>query len=265
MQRSRSCETSKWKPVCRVRGVRVRRLLVWTLMGMGLLVWSMPNEAQASRQQEARSAQGQGPQQPPDWQAPARPIQPEQPGQATVTVDGSKLSVSLREAGFREVMEAIARQAGMKVSFIGAVGQATLTVSFVGLPLEDGLRRLLQGMDYAFVYTGTGTARRVGQVFVMSGAAQQPQAFTDETVDEPTVAVAKAIREAVDTQRFGEAVQAAIAAEGGTTQEEDVRTALELNTAFQRVFSGQDGAQLLQDQFRQVTDRLQQLLEQKGQ
>lgn len=267
MQSSRSRDTSNRNPAYSVRGVRVRGLMVWALMGVGLLAWDMSREGQAARQQGTWSAQEQGHPQPPNWQAPVRPVPPGQPGQAAVMVDGGKLSVSLREAGFREVMEAIARQAGMKVSFLGEVGQATLTASFVGLPLEDGLRRLLRGTDHAFVYTGTGAARRVSQVFVLSGSAAQPPTLAAETVGEPTVAVAAAIREAIDTQRFAEAVQAAIVAEGGTTQEEARQEGMgpDLNTALQRGLSGQDGTQLLTDQLQQAADRLRQLLEQREQ
>jgi len=264
MHSSRNRETSHGEPGCSIRGVRGQGVMVWALMVVGLLTGSMPGAAQAARQHEAQLVQGQRPHQPPAGPVLSRPVQA---GQATVTVDGGMLSVSLREVGLREVMAAIARQAGLQVSFLGAVGQTTLTASFVGLPLEDGLRRLLRGLDYAFVYTGTGAARRVGQVFVMSGAADQPQAVAVETGGEPSAAVTAALREAIDTQRFAEMLKAAIAAAGGTTQADEsgqAGVARELNAAFQRVLSGQDGAQLLRDQSRQVTDRLRQLLEQSG-
>jgi len=236
--------------------------MVWALIGTGLLVWSRPGEAQASRQQEAQLVQGQRPHQPPDGQVLARPLQPGQ-----VTVDDDRLSVSLREAKLREVMEAIARQAGIRVSFLGIVGQATLTASFVGLPLEDGLRRLLQGMNYAFAYTDRGATRRVDQVFVISGAAEQPQAVAVETTSEANVALVAALQQAMETQRFTETLQAAIIAAGGTTQEQETgqREDPELNAAFQRVLSGQDDPELLRHQFQQASDRLQQLLEQSGQ
>jgi hypothetical protein len=188
-------------------------------------------------------------------------------GQATVTVEGGKLSVSLREAGFREVMEVIARQAGMKISLLGVPSEATLTASFEGMPLEDGLRSLLRGRDYAFVYTGTGTARRVGQVFVMPGTTGQPSASVGETVDEPAIVVAKALREATDTQRFTDALQAAIVADRGVVQAETTseEMAPELNVALQRVLSGQEGTQGLQEHFQQAAHQLQAILERQGQ
>ena len=54
MQSNCSGETSNWQPGCRVRAVRVKGLLVWALIGMGLLAWSRPSggrtsEAQASQ------------------------------------------------------------------------------------------------------------------------------------------------------------------------------------------------------------------------
>jgi len=238
--------------------------MVWAALGIGLLAWSRPGEGQAARQHEAQLVQGQTPPELFQSQVPSRSVQPEQ---ATVTVYGGTLSVSLQEAGLREVMEAISRQAGIKVSFLAAVGQTTLTTSFVGLPLEDGLRRLLQGLNYAFAYTETGVGRQIGQIFVMSGAPDQSPAAL-ETVDEPGVAVTAALQQAVDSRRFVETLQAAITAAGGTVQEDpptQAGVAPDLATALQRVLSGQAEPQLLQDQFRQAGDRLQQLLQQSGQ
>jgi hypothetical protein len=66
-----------------------------------------------------------------------------------------------------DVMEAIARQSGIQIIFVGQPAQATLTEYFSGLPLEDGLRRLLRSRNYMLMYSGTERESRIAKAFVM--------------------------------------------------------------------------------------------------
>jgi hypothetical protein len=135
---------------------------------MALLLWGNPSEGQVAGRQRIRSVPGQVSHQPRQSQVLAPLIRSGPLMASTVTMDGGKLSVSLREARIHDVMEAIARQSGIQIIFVGQAAQATLTEYFSGLPLEDGLRRLLRSRNYMLMYSGTERESRIAKVFVMS-------------------------------------------------------------------------------------------------
>jgi hypothetical protein len=254
MQWSRGRDVSDRESAYRVRRAWIAGVPVWALIGMALLIWARPGEGQGSGWQETRSAQGQ-------TLAPL--TQSGQLVQSAVTVDGGKLSVSLSEARFHDVMAAIARQSGIQIISVGQVTPATLTESFSGLSLEDGLRRLLRGKNYVLTYSGTEREGRITKVLVMSRSGDQLGDFGGQTLS-----VAEVISEAFDSQRFAETVRAAIIAAGGMAQEDQApegTVAPELDTTFQRLLSEGGGAKLLDDQFQRVADQLQRLLQQRHQ
>jgi hypothetical protein len=224
---------------------------VWAVIGVALLVWAKSSEGQGAGWKETRSAPGQVVHQRRQLQAKAPLTRSAPLMQPAVTIDGGKLSVSLREARLHDVMEAIARQSGIQITFVGQAAQATLTESFSRLPLEDGLRRLLRGKSYVLMYSGTEGVSRITKVFVMF-----PTGEPAEDVGEQTSSVAEAMHEAFNTERFAETVRVAITAAGGATeghQAPEGSTAAELTPTFQRLLSEQGGAKLL-------ADRLQRLL-----
>jgi hypothetical protein len=147
-------------------------ILLWILLWVGT-GWGLP-------------CQGQEHQQPAIWGAAASELQPtgmtqnaphsvqRSPLSPQVTVKEGKLSVALNGAPVREALEAIAYQSGIRAFLMAEGIQATFTDAFDELPLEEGLRRLLRGTSYAFVYTDTSPARRLTQVYVMSGRRTQP-------------------------------------------------------------------------------------------
>jgi hypothetical protein len=263
MQGSRGRNIGNQASGSRVRRARITEVSVWALIGMALLVWGKPSEGQVAGRQEIRSVPGQVFHQPRQSQVLTPLIRSGSLMPSTVTMDGGKLSVSLREARIHDVMEAIARQSGIQIIFVGQAAQATLTESFSGLPLEDGLRRLLRGKNYMLMYSGTERESRIAKVFVMSRTGAPVEDFGEQTPS-----IAEVISEAFDTQRFAETVRAAIIAAGGMTQEDQApegKVAPELNTNFQRLLWEGGGAKLLDDQFQRVADQLQRLLQQRRQ
>ncbi len=102
-----------------------------------------------------------------------------------VTLSDGRLTVSLRAATLREVMEAIARQAAIRFHFKGSGADVTVTAAFVGLSLEDGLRRLLRDTNYLIVWSWKGQTKHPARVTVYSatGGAWSPP--TDATLSPP--------------------------------------------------------------------------------
>jgi hypothetical protein len=256
MRESPGHEISKQESVSRVRRVRITGGVVWTLIGMAILIWGKPSGGQGPGLQETPSAQGQVLDQSRQRQAPAPPVPAGQLVPVAVTMDDGKLSVSLSEARFYDVMDAIAHQTGIQITFVGQASHVPLTESFSGLSLEDGLRRLLRGKNYLLMYAGTGAESRIARVLVISHPGEPVEDFGAQT---PTVA--EVIGEALNSQRFAETVKAAITAGGGATEKDQAlegTVAAELHSTFQRLLSEGGGATL-------VNARLQRLLQQQRQ
>ncbi len=72
-----------------------------------------------------------------------------------VTVEQGRLTVDLWNARLVRVLRLIGERAGVTMRFRGDPN-ATLTQSFAGVPIEEGLRRLLQGHSLVLVYAPTG-------------------------------------------------------------------------------------------------------------
>lgn len=67
------------------------------------------------------------------------------------------LRVSVENRKFHRVMDEVAREAGVKIVINDATDK-DLTIDFDYLPLEKGLRRLLRGKNYVFIYRSMGGA-----------------------------------------------------------------------------------------------------------
>jgi len=75
------------------------------------------------------------------------------PGEDSLTVDfrNGLLKVSVRKQKFHEVLDEVAQKAGIRI-VIDKSANEDLTLDFDYLPLEKGLKRLLRGRNYVFIY-----------------------------------------------------------------------------------------------------------------
>ena len=262
MERGQRREAISQKSMIRAMRVRGWCVMVCALVAVGLLAGGVSSEGKALRQKEIRSTQGQRLDQLPTQPSVRELPPPLQPAQSAVVVEGGRLSVLLKEAELHDVMEVIARQGGIEISFIGEVGQAILTESFVGLPLEEGLVRLLGGKNYALVYSDTGPRRQITQVMVLprhedrSEGSGRPTVTIKQWGGAPVVGdgisadadpllphfLSKEVMSATDTQQIAERVTAAIGASGSLTSPLGDRVSPmtvppELNTIFRKLSS----------------------------
>jgi hypothetical protein len=166
----------------------------------------------------------------------------QQPLPVEATIDDGKLSVSLREARFSDVMDATARQTGIQITFAGPAVQVHLTDSFSGPSLEGGLRRILRGQNYS----GTGAKSKIARILVISLPGEPTEDFAAQAPS-----VAEVIGETVNSQRFAKPVKAVITEAGGANEQDqtnDGTVAAELHSAFQRLLLEGGGATLVSDQ-----------------
>ena len=256
MRESPGHEINRQESISRVRRVRITGGAVWTLVGMALVIWGKPCGGQEPSWQEMRPAQGQILAQVRQTQTPAATIQVGQRLPLAVSIDDEKLSVSLREARFYDVMDAIAHQTGIQITFAGPATQVPLTDFFSGVSLEDGLRRLLRGQNYIILYSGSGAKSKIARILLISHPGEPTEDFGAQTPE-----VAEVIGETRNSQGFAEAVKAVITDAGGaneTDQTYEGTVAAELHANFQRLLSEGGGATI-------VNDQLQRLLQQQHQ
>jgi|GEM_PF-7077518 type II secretory pathway component GspD/PulD (secretin) len=86
-------------------------------------------------------------------------LRAEAPGQQEILYADGLLSVELREAPLRDVLQEVARQAGLSLRLSRSVGQRTLSTSFKDLPLQQALKRLLHlagQRNYLMLYSLEG-------------------------------------------------------------------------------------------------------------
>ena len=70
-----------------------------------------------------------------------------------LSIHGERLSATLRQASVGEVFAELARQTGIQVHVEGAAAIETVSMEFTNLPLDEGIKRILQGKNYALTYS----------------------------------------------------------------------------------------------------------------
>ena len=87
---------------------------------------------------------------------------------------GGNLTMEVKDATMGEILEAIARTAGVDV-YIAQGSQPSgprMTLRIVGEPLEDVLRRILRGFNYAAIYEKEGTDFRIATLKIYPDGMQ---------------------------------------------------------------------------------------------
>ena len=80
------------------------------------------------------------------------------------------LTLSVENVSLKHVLTAVAEQTGISVWYLRDSGKP-ITTDFNDLPLQQGLRRILRGMNYALIYSPSTETKREGVpsgVFVLS-------------------------------------------------------------------------------------------------
>ncbi len=67
--------------------------------------------------------------------------------------DDHTLTVNLDNFPLREALQNLANQLPITITLKGITGQKKLSTRFTHLPVEQGIERLLQGQDYAILYS----------------------------------------------------------------------------------------------------------------
>jgi len=171
-----------------------------------------------------------------------------------VVVQQGQLSVDLWEAAVEEVLARIGQEAGIPIIVSPSTGEK-ISVQFTGVPLEQGLRRVLQraSRSYAIRYApdpAGGVAMREVRVF----------GKTHEGVPVPVVA-GRAMEEpaAEAGQRFVEALMQPQAAAPPVASEEESDVASRLREALER--SSEPAPWPTTEQESEAVRRLQEALE----
>ena len=79
-----------------------------------------------------------------------------------LSLHDERLSATLRQASVGEVFAELARQTGILVQVEGAAAIETISMEFTNLPFDEGIKRILQGKNYALTYAEETHDRRGG-------------------------------------------------------------------------------------------------------
>ncbi|MBN2241152.1 MAG: hypothetical protein JW793_00575 [Acidobacteria bacterium] len=90
------------------------------------------------------------------------------------TFDGENLTLDAENATLGEILEMIARTAGVDVVVARGFqpGGEKFTHQFVGEPIEEVFRRILRGFNYAAIYTKEGEGFRIAALKIFSDGQQ---------------------------------------------------------------------------------------------
>lgn len=134
--------------------------------------------------------------------ASAAPESPRTPGAtlnargAEVIVQSGRLSVRVHQTRLEEVLEAVAREAGLEIVLKGTF-DTPVTATFTDLPLDEGIRRLCRGQWIVMIYDGPPGEEPGSGLSKVSVTS----AFSDPRVANPTTRANRATQGAHDTAR----------------------------------------------------------------
>jgi hypothetical protein len=115
---------------------------------------------------------------------------------------GNTVTVALRNAPLLEVLQRLSELTGVRFSWHGALEEETLSMAFRNLPVEQAIKRLLHGWNFATIFSspgphsgpGTSVPRLVAvQMFPRSKSlsptlpdSSEEHDSSEETVSQPT-------------------------------------------------------------------------------
>lgn len=92
---------------------------------------------------------------------------------AVVELAGDRLTVDARDVALTDLLAQLAERANLRVTF-GSAPTETVTATFSGVPLDEGIRRLLRGRSFVLVYEAGQRVRELR--LVGPDAARTPPA-----------------------------------------------------------------------------------------
>jgi hypothetical protein len=94
-------------------------------------------------------------------------LPPQAPAEVNVSANGTRVTVTARQAPLNEVLQQIARNTGMKLEFEGTPPRTPLTLSIVDEPLVTAVGRILEGAGVDFAFTLDPTEQKVVKLLLM--------------------------------------------------------------------------------------------------
>lgn len=95
------------------------------------------------------------------------------PRSLVLSVRGDRMSVKIDQVSLREVLAELARQVPLTVYVAGPVAQEPVAMTFRNLPLEEGVKRILEGKQYVLIHDRPNSAKgahgggRIVKILVM--------------------------------------------------------------------------------------------------
>lgn len=115
----------------------------------------------------------------------AVPVAPPQAGSLEVVARGTQVSVHAQEVPVSRILDRLAQQTGMKVTYEATPPSQAVTATMEGVPVRDAVVRLLEGLGVGYVFRTDRSGQRI-ETLIVSGAAAGSASGT-MTASQPNV------------------------------------------------------------------------------
>jgi hypothetical protein len=94
----------------------------------------------------------------------------------TLQLDNGLLTVQVTDTPLRTVLAEVSHLSGVEIVWGTESGERLVSVDFTALPLDEGLRRVLERYNFMFVYATNDATSRLAQIWISSAidAASTP-------------------------------------------------------------------------------------------
>ncbi|HET8645741.1 MAG TPA: hypothetical protein VFO85_09650, partial [Vicinamibacteria bacterium] len=97
------------------------------------------------------------------------------PGTLEVEARGAQVSVRAHKVPLSRILDRLAQQTGMKVTYDASPPSQTVTATFEHLPVRDAVVRLMEGLSVAYVFRTDVSGQRVETLLVTEGSGSPSQ------------------------------------------------------------------------------------------
>ncbi len=124
------------------------------------------------------------------------------PRPLVLSVRGDRISVKIDHVSLQEVLAELARQVPLTVYVAGPVAQEPVAMTFRNLPLEEGVKRILEGKQYVLIHDRPSSANgapgggRIVKILVMPRVGS-PSGIAALETKKPRPPVASPVRQTV--------------------------------------------------------------------
>lgn len=131
-------------------------------------------------------------------------------GSLEVVAQGSQVSVRANAVPVNRILDRLAQQTGMKVTYEASPPSQQVTATLENLPVRDAVVRLMEGLGVGYVFRTDVSGQRVDTLIVAGTAASGSSTTTTASQSSPMDYQAEVVQEVPEYEPAPEVVQAEV-------------------------------------------------------